>query len=256
MKLTMPDLPPSLLRLIPEVNDRVRAGSLDRNDARTAWESLEGTVAGKVLLVVLHGSVAAGCTRPYSDIDLLIVIDGGGPPHHLARCAAGYLVDVTILPVQSITEAAQRAGRSRLHGEVTGLLEGVSLVGDDRLLDRARDRVRHILGEQGVGLDRLTQGIEARLLGRLLDLAVAQDDRWIKALILDIHGLCASLAALRETGQLLPIPVVYQRLSTESRALLDSIAGWPTSGTYGLIEMLMAQFGFRTFGSWEQMLPE
>lgn len=248
-------IPASIATFLPEVNQRVRSGQIGREDALIAWEQLRMEVDEPVKAVILHGSVAKERAAAFSDIDLLVLVAGLSPPRHFTRIVLGYLLDVTILSMEGVTAAAQKAGKTRLSGEITGILEGTVIAGDPTILERARTRVLSVLASEGQALQRLMQGIEARLLGRLMDLCALPKNGRIRALIIDIHGLCSSLATLRAFGQMLPLPVAYERLDREVQHMLSTIDSWSVEDPIGLVDYVLLNFRITTFARWDEMLP-
>jgi predicted nucleotidyltransferase len=239
----------------PEVNMRVAHGTLDRADALRAWAAVEASIQEEVKAVIVHGSIIHQSVRPFSDIDLLVIVSGSGSSSRKLEVADGYLTDITVLPIQSVTVAAQKAARSKLYGEVTGLVEGLLLLGDEEVFKRAKAHVQGILSTQDATLHRMKQGIEARIFGRLVDLAVNDLVDRQKPLMADIHGLCASVASLREVGQILPLPVVYERLPPADRDVLSQLCSWPPDDATGFIRMVVEQFKIETFDNWLDMVP-
>lgn len=242
-----------VLSFFPEVNDRVREGLLDRSDAMRAWDALSNEFSHVAQAVILHGSVLKGQAGPYSDIDILILVSEGTRPQHLLRCQAGYLIDLTVLPLSAVTEAAQRYGATRLSGEITGILEGETLVGDPELVQRARSRVREFANKSPESVARLCRGMEARTFGRLTDYCLANDNARKISIAVDIYTLCSAIAGLRELGQLLPTPLVMERISPPMAAILCRLQHSTRLAPSEMVEVVLDEFGLETFDRWENM---
>jgi predicted nucleotidyltransferase len=129
--MTLHEIP---LRTLPDVNDQVRRGKIDRQEVVHLARHLSSRFGG-ICFAFLFGSVLTGRFKPYSDVDLLIVVEGNESNRQLSL-EDGYIFDLQILGMNGLEQEVRAARQTGKCHVLTALAQGEQVYGQ---LDRGSE---------------------------------------------------------------------------------------------------------------------
>lgn len=245
-------LPNTLLPLFPPVADAVRDGELTLELAKQAWSDIAGQFDPAPALVILFGSIIEGRAKPYSDIDLMLVVDHGNQPRRRQVVANGYLFDITIFPRPFVARVAAEASRSLAPARIIPFLYGRAIAGSTDLFDELQREVQQIYATRFENQLALLASMESNLLGMLTDLSGAASPEIGRCLVLEAKSLALNILSVRTFCELLPPAIMVQKGDAAFGRVIADIVDFPAEDSAAFIRAIVGRVQFQAIKGWDR----
>lgn len=174
---------------LPDLNGNVLSGHVSSNEAKEIMLSCALEKYADARLVVGHGSAIKGKFKQFSDLDILVVCDGGVSWEKKCFVYHGYMIDMQKIASAAISNILINCRQSGLTFAISPLCYGVFLYGDQQMYDDLKELSCRIIS---TGPDLVPESyisnIKAFLLSSLMELSSSNDITQCKSLSLSIFN--------------------------------------------------------------------
>lgn len=175
--------------LLQNINQDVRDGSLDREKAiDVAQNALQDLTQHPIDCAFIFGSSISNNFKPYSDIDIVVFVDGDNHWHKLMRIYDGYLLDIRVFDIKTLNALEVTARHSGHKFGIDGIVQGICIFDENNLAAYIQERFRKIFNNGPDKIpDKLLDSLRAKITHSLVELCTLDENEHVNIYVTGLN---------------------------------------------------------------------